>query len=171
MRSPLPSNRLVQLTLLGALLTATVTVGLAMPTTLGSDTSAQTTTGETVDAGAPTPNQNFTPAMSDSSSGSVGEHEREEYEEEHEREEYEEEYEREEYEEEHEREEYEEEHDDEDEGEEYHDEDDEGEHYDDDSEDEYRGEDDDQYRDREENEDADSNQGVGNGQVTAPGDA
>jgi hypothetical protein len=162
MRSPLPSNRLVQLTLLGALLTATVTVGLAMPTTLGSDTSAQTTTGETVDAGAPTPNQNFTPAMSDSSSGSVGEHEREEYEEE---------YEREEYEEEHEREEYEEEHDDEDEGEEYHDEDDEGEHYDDDSEDEYRDEDDDQYRDREENEDADSNQGVGNGQVTAPGDA
>lgn len=72
MRLPLPSNRLVQLTLVGALLTGVVAVGLALPADQGPITDEQTTDGQ-VDATAPTPNQEFTPAVEDS--GGYEEHE------------------------------------------------------------------------------------------------
>lgn len=68
MRLPIPRNRLVALTLAGALLTAIVAVGLALPGLVAGDH------GETNDAapgagsnavteGAPTPNGSFTPAV------------------------------------------------------------------------------------------------------------
>ena len=106
MRVPVPKNKLVAFTLVGALLTAGVAGALALPgaglaqageqpnspDTPASDASQQVT------ADAPTPNQEFTPAVQTQSGYEDEEHE--EYEEEHE-EEYEEEHE-EEYEEEHE---------------------------------------------------------------------
>ncbi|QGX93821.1 hypothetical protein EI982_02980 [Haloplanus rallus] len=128
MRLPVPNDRLVAFTLVGALLTTLVAGGLAFPglglgqpsEPVGDDTSGSPQAG----ADAPTPNQGFTPAVR-TQSGDVEDHESEEHEEEeHEGEEYEgEEYEGEEYEgEEYEGEEY--------EGEEY-----EGEEYGDDEED------------------------------------
>ncbi|MEF8783572.1 MAG: hypothetical protein V5A39_04805 [Haloarculaceae archaeon] len=75
MRLPLPSNRLVQLTLVGALLTVVVAAGLALPADQTPITGEQTTDGQ-VDANAPTPNQKFTPAVDDSG----GHDEYEEYE-------------------------------------------------------------------------------------------
>lgn len=89
MRVPLPRNRLVALTLVGALLTGAVAVGLALPG-LGlqqpdsgsADAGAQTS----LPTDAPTPNENFTPAVQQSGGG--GEHEADEHEyEEHESEE------------------------------------------------------------------------------------
>lgn len=69
-RIPVPKNRLVALTLTGALLTTLVAGGLALPG-LGFGQSAETpgdATGGGDDAGqlgadAPTPNENFTPAV------------------------------------------------------------------------------------------------------------
>jgi len=113
MRVPVPKNKLVAFTLVGALLTAGVAGALALPgaglaqageqpnspDTPASDASQQVT------ADAPTPNQEFTPAVQTQSGYEDEEHE--EYEEDHE-EEYEEEHEDEEHEEEHEDEEHEE---------------------------------------------------------------
>jgi len=108
MRIPVPNNKLVAFTLAGALLTAVVAGGLALPGVGLGQADEQSDSPETsasdasqqVAADAPTPNQNFTPAVQ-TQSGYEGE-EHEEYEEhegdeEHE-EEYEEEYEDEEHE-------------------------------------------------------------------------
>ena len=110
MRVPVPKNKLVAFTLVGALLTAGVAGALALPggglaqageqpnspDTPASDASQQIT------ADAPTPNQEFTPAVQTQSGYEDEEHEEyeegdededdeEEYEEEHEDEEHEEE--------------------------------------------------------------------------------
>ena len=109
MRVPVPKNKLVAFTLVGALLTAGVAGALALPggglaqageqpnspDTPASDASQQIT------ADAPTPNQEFTPAVQTQSGYEDEEHEEyeegdededdeEEYEEEHEDEEHEE---------------------------------------------------------------------------------
>lgn len=90
MRIPIPKNRLVAFTLIGALLTTVVAGGLAFPG-LGlvddqsSETSADAPTSQQVAADAPTPNEDFTPAVQ-SSSGEY-EEEHDEYEEENEDEE------------------------------------------------------------------------------------
>ena len=102
MRIPLPTNRLVAITLAGALLTMVVAGGLAFPGLgLGSlsDGDIGVTTGDQQAAGdAPQPNESFTPAVQTGGNGESGDGEYEEYEEN----EYEEdeEYEEEEYEEE-----------------------------------------------------------------------
>jgi len=105
MRIPVPDNKLVAFTLAGALLTAVVAGALALPGgglaqageqgdspgTSASDASQQ------VAADAPTPNQDFTPAVQTQSGYEDEEHEEyeeddedeEEYEEEHEDEEHE----------------------------------------------------------------------------------
>jgi len=96
MRIPVPENKLVAFTLAGALLTAIIAGALAVPidgfTQSGgqADQSGSTATDapQQVAADAPTPNQDFTPAVQ-KQSGHEEEHE--EYEEEHE--EYEEEHE------------------------------------------------------------------------------
>lgn len=102
MRLPIPNNKLVAFTLAGALLTAVVAGALAFPVAGvtapadNGDTSGAATGTAQAAADAPTPNQNFTPAVQ-SGGGSGGgeyeddEHEAEEHEaEEHEAEEYEE---------------------------------------------------------------------------------
>ncbi|MDT3437669.1 hypothetical protein [Haloarcula sp. 1CSR25-25] len=94
MRLPVPNNRLVAFTLVGALLTTLVAGGLAFPG-LGLGQAADPVSDDTngpqqVGADAPTPNQDFTPAVQ-TQSGYDEDHE-EEYEE-HEDEEYEEEHE------------------------------------------------------------------------------
>ena len=113
MRIPLPTNRLVAMTLAGALLTMVVAGGLAFPG-LGlaslSDGDIGVTTGDQQAAGdAPQPNESFTPAVQTGGNGESGEDEEyeeneyeddEEYEEKEEGYEEEEEYEEEEYEEE-----------------------------------------------------------------------
>ncbi|AZH24621.1 hypothetical protein [Haloplanus aerogenes] len=68
MRSPLPTNRLVAFALAGALVTAVVAVGLAVPgiglASLSDDDATPPTDGSaSVAADAPTPNPNFTPAV------------------------------------------------------------------------------------------------------------
>jgi hypothetical protein len=87
MRVPVPTNKLVAFTLAGALLTAVVAGALALPggglaqagdhpaspATTASDTPQQ------VAGDAPTPNQNFTPAVQTQSGYEDDEHE--EYEE------------------------------------------------------------------------------------------
>jgi len=100
MRIPLPTNRLVAMTLAGALLTMVVAGGLAFPG-LGlaslSDGDIGVTTGDQQAAGdAPQPNESFTPAVQTGGNGESGEdeeYEENEYEEdeEYEEEEYEEE--------------------------------------------------------------------------------
>ena len=99
MRVPVPRNKLVAFTLVGALLTAGVAGALALPGgglaqageqpdspgTAASDPSQQ------IAADAPTPNQDFTPAVQTQSGYEDEEHE--EYEEDDEHEEDEEEYE------------------------------------------------------------------------------
>ncbi|WP_197428045.1 hypothetical protein [Halogeometricum sp. CBA1124] len=99
MRIPVPNNKLVAFTLAGALLTAVVAGGLALPGvglgqageqsdspgTSASDASQQAA------ADAPTPNQDFTPAVQTQSGYEDEEHE--EYEEHEEDEDHEEEYE------------------------------------------------------------------------------
>jgi hypothetical protein len=115
MHVPVPKNRLVAFTLVGGLLTAVVAGGLAFPGVVGLGDDTKPTddpAAQQVADSAPTPNENFTPAVqqqadSDERTGD-GEYE-EEYEEEEEEEEYEEEEEEEEYEEEEGEEEYEEE--------------------------------------------------------------
>ena len=94
MRVPVPTNRLVAFTLVGALLTAVVAGGLAFPGLVpgltaespGEATSADTDTQQLA-AAAPEPNQNFTPDVQTRSD--YEEHEEEGYED-HEEEEYEE---------------------------------------------------------------------------------
>lgn len=99
MRAPLPTNRLVALTLVGALLTGVVAVGLALPgfgpaVAPDDPTSGDTAGNVAAAAGAPTPNPNFTPAVSgtsgdgdhdddrDDEAEEHGEHEDDEHEEE-----------------------------------------------------------------------------------------
>jgi len=94
MRIPVPNNRLVALTLAGALLTAIVAGALAVPIDGLTQSGGQVDQSGSTDSDAPrqvasdapTPNQDFTPAVQ-TQSGYEGE-EHEEYEE---REEYEEE--------------------------------------------------------------------------------
>ncbi|MFC7133338.1 MULTISPECIES: hypothetical protein [Salinibaculum] len=89
MHVPLPRNRLVQLTLVGALLTTLVAAALVVPGGLGDQSPAPRDATDNLSADAPTPNGNFTPAVS--GGGGSGEYEDEEYEpDEHEREEEEE---------------------------------------------------------------------------------
>ncbi|WP_434529931.1 hypothetical protein ACODNH_00420 (plasmid) [Haloarcula sp. NS06] len=94
MRLPVPNNRLVAFTLVGALLTTLVAGGLAFPGLglgqLADPVSDDINGPQQVGADAPTPNQDFTPAVQ-TQSGYDEDHE-EEYEE-HEDEEYEEEHE------------------------------------------------------------------------------
>ena len=90
MRIPLPTNRLVTLALVGALLTGIVAVGLALPSLGGSDDAAAAMSGETAASDVPTANANFTPAVSTQNAGSGEYEEHEEHEaEEHEDEEHE----------------------------------------------------------------------------------
>jgi len=99
MRIPVPNNKLVAFTLAGALLTAIVAGGLAMPSIgLGQDgeksgspgTSASDASQQVADD-APTPNQNFTPEVQTQSDYEGEEHEEEYEEDEEHKEEYEEE--------------------------------------------------------------------------------
>jgi len=86
MRVPVPRNRIVALTLVGAVLVAAVSVSLAFPGVLPGDDDDKP---ETVAPDAPSPNQEFTPAVQ--GTGGDGEDEHEEHEEEGEEyEEYEE---------------------------------------------------------------------------------
>ncbi|MFB6107913.1 MAG: hypothetical protein ABEJ82_03605 [Haloplanus sp.] len=95
MRVPVPTNRLVALALVGALLTTVVSVGLLSPDLFpGSnaiDAGDDAPTPGAPAADAPTPNANFTPAVQTASNAGRGEHEDGEYEEgEHEEGEHEE---------------------------------------------------------------------------------
>ena len=75
MRIPVPTNRLVSLTLAGAVLTGAVALALAAPGLgLGVD-SLTDNENPTVASDAPTPNEDFTPTVQ-----SGGEHEDDEYE-------------------------------------------------------------------------------------------
>jgi len=89
MRIPLPTNRLVAMTLAGALLTMVVAGGLAFPglglgSLSGDDTGV--TAGDQQGAGdAPKPNESFTPAVqtggdAESDDGEYAEYEEDEYE-------------------------------------------------------------------------------------------
>ena len=94
MRIPVPNNRLVALTLAGALLTTVVAGGLAFPGLVsdpsGDAAEAGTDAVQQVADGAPEPNEDFTPAVqSESGYEEHEEHEDDEYEEEHEDDEYE----------------------------------------------------------------------------------
>ncbi|WP_324666177.1 hypothetical protein [Haloarcula sediminis] len=92
MRIPIPNNKLVAFTLVGALLTTGIAGALAMPGGLAQSgaqtTSANATTSDAsqqVAADAPTPNQNFSPEVQTQSGYEDEEHEEyEEDEEEHE---------------------------------------------------------------------------------------
>lgn len=75
MRVPVPRNRIVALTLVGAVLVAAVSVSLAFPGVLPNDDDRS----GTVASDAPSPNQEFTPAVQNAG-GEDGE--REEHEEE-----------------------------------------------------------------------------------------
>jgi hypothetical protein len=102
MRVPVPKNKLVAFTLVGALLTAGVAGALALPggglAQAGeqSDSAGSTAsnTPQQVAADAPTPNQDFTPAVQTQSGYEDEEHEEYEENDEHEaeEEEYEEEH-------------------------------------------------------------------------------
>lgn len=97
MRVPVPRNKLVAFTLAGAVLTAVLAVGLAYPGTGlidGNDAAPQSdASSSALAADAPTPNQDFTPAVQPSSrDGEEEEHEYEEYDDD-EHEEHEDEYE------------------------------------------------------------------------------
>ncbi|WP_458208042.1 hypothetical protein [Haladaptatus sp. NG-SE-30] len=98
MRVPVPNNKLVAFTLAGALLTAIVAGALATPdgglTQFGEQADPAGTTAsdasQQLAADAPTPNQDFTPAVQTQTGYEDEEHE-DEYEEEDEHEEHEEE--------------------------------------------------------------------------------
>ena len=78
MRLPLPRNRLVQLTLVGAVLTTAIAAGLLVPGALGDQSPSDIGSSETtLGPDAPTPNDQFTPATD---SGDDGYNEHEEYE-------------------------------------------------------------------------------------------
>jgi hypothetical protein len=85
MRLPIPKNKLVAFTLAGALLTAVIAGGLAFPipgVTAGDtagDSGTQSTGAPQSATDAPTPNQDFTPAVQ-TQTGYEGE-EHQEYEE------------------------------------------------------------------------------------------
>ncbi|SFR66874.1 hypothetical protein SAMN04487947_3361 [Halogeometricum rufum] len=96
MRVPVPKNKLVAFTLVGALLTAGVTGALALPggglAQVGEQPDASGTTASDASqqtAATPTPNQDFTPAVQTQSGYEDEEHEEYEEDDEHE-EEYEE---------------------------------------------------------------------------------
>jgi len=99
MRVPVPKNGLVAFTLAGALLTAVVAGALALPggglAQAGEQSDSPGTTAsdasQRVAADAPTPNQDFTPAVQTQSGYEDEEHE--EYEEDEEEEDHDEEYE------------------------------------------------------------------------------
>jgi hypothetical protein len=95
MRMPVPTNKLVAFTLIGALLTTVVAGALAAPgggiagfadgtngTDVGEGTGSQVTSAD-----APTPNENFTPEVQTSSAYEEEEHEDHEEDEEYEDEE------------------------------------------------------------------------------------
>lgn len=82
MRLPIPKNRLVALTLVGALLTTVVAAGLAVPGALSGDDAQTAQNAAGLSDDAPTPNENFTPAVSTSNGGGYEEHEEGEHEEE-----------------------------------------------------------------------------------------
>lgn len=64
MRLPIPTNRLVALTLLGAVLTTLLAAGLTAPSIFpGTDPTADPAQSGTLSADAPTPNPDFTPAI------------------------------------------------------------------------------------------------------------
>lgn len=88
MRSPIPKNRLVSLTLVGALLVAAVSMSLAFPGVLPGQTDNNGEKVGSLPSDAPTPNPNFTPAVQQSSGEDHEEHEG--YEDEHEEGEHEE---------------------------------------------------------------------------------
>lgn len=104
MHIPVPNNRLVAFTLVGALLTALVAGGLAFPglgfgpvESPNEAIGTETDVSQQVAADAPEPNQDFTPAVQ-TQSGYEEEHEEYEDDEEEYEEEHEEEYEDDEYE-------------------------------------------------------------------------
>jgi hypothetical protein len=109
MHIPVPNNRLVAFTLVGALLTTVVAVGLAVPGLgfgLGTDSpdeaiGTENSASQQIATDAPEPNQDFTPAVQTQSSYEEHEEYEEKYEEddhdEYEDEEHDEEYEDEEY--------------------------------------------------------------------------
>ena len=85
MRLPIPKNKLVAFTLAGALLSAVIAGGLAFPIPgvtapgdTGSDSGTESTGAPQAAADAPTPNEDFTPAVQ-TRTGYEGE-EHEEYE-------------------------------------------------------------------------------------------
>ncbi|WP_324761050.1 hypothetical protein [Haloarcula montana] len=117
MRVPVPKNKLVAFTLVGALLTAGIAGALALPGGGLAQTGEQSNSADTTASDpsqqavsdAPTPNQEFTPAVQTQSGYEDEDHEEEEYgkdEEDDEEKEYAEEEEHEEDEEDHEEEEY-----------------------------------------------------------------
>ena len=79
MRVPVPNNKLVAFTLAGALLTTVVAGALALPGGLGlADEEPETSASDApqqVAADAPTPNQDFTPAVQTQSGYEDEEHE------------------------------------------------------------------------------------------------
>ncbi|WP_254761538.1 hypothetical protein [Natrinema marinum] len=93
MRAPLPTNRLVSLTLAGAVLTAVVALALAAPGLgLVGDAPTDGPTSTPLASDAPTPNADFTPAV-DTQGGEYEDeyedHEEDDYEEdEHDEDEY-----------------------------------------------------------------------------------
>jgi hypothetical protein len=91
MRLPLPRNRLVQLTLVGALLTTVVATGLLAPGVFAftSDAAVDGTTDTALGPDAPTPNDQFTPATSGGDEYGEEGYEEEYEDEEHEDEEHE----------------------------------------------------------------------------------
>jgi hypothetical protein len=87
MRLPLPRNRLVALTLLGAVLTALVAAGLVLAGDPVSQNDPVSVDRSALAGDSPTPNPSFTPAVS-----SGGQYEEEHDEEEHDEEEHEDEH-------------------------------------------------------------------------------
>jgi hypothetical protein len=78
MRLPLPTNRLVTLSVLGAVLTGVLAVGLAVPGLGMVDTDATNGATDALSADAPTPNDQFTPAVAGGDEHEEGEYEHEE---------------------------------------------------------------------------------------------
>ena len=83
-RLPIPNDRLVALTIAGALATMVVAGALAVPGAVDGQDGAVTGGGQQTAADAPTPNQQFTPAVQTESGGDYDgeEYENEEYEDE-----------------------------------------------------------------------------------------
>lgn len=95
-RLPVPKNKVLLFTLVGAVLTGVVAFGLAYPdAAFGDDAkTAMTTQDGATSTDAPAPNESFTPTVGNTGYGEeYEEHEEEEYEDGHEEEEHEREYE------------------------------------------------------------------------------